>query len=115
MPDTYYLKLSEKAAIEMPLKAENEDYLFTGTISTDGFTSKPDGEGGNIITYRAKFVSEITLIDNGKTMIKGKRKGSPSEQLYRVLLKEASLLNEDPQTYYEEKMQEIIKSREVDL
>jgi hypothetical protein len=115
MPDTYYLKLSEKSTIESALDADNRDYQFTGTISTDGFTTKPDGEGGQIITYKAKFVSEITLIDGGKSMIKGKKKGSKSEQLYRVLIKEAQLLNEDPQTYYEEKMSEIIKSREFEV
>lgn len=77
----HYIKITDKAYIDEPLQDECE-YQIEGVIETDGFTDKGDKDnpGKRIITYKAKFVRNITL-QRGGQVIRLKDKGSESKKL----------------------------------
>lgn len=103
---SYFLKIKDKAAIEANLEDETE-YQFTGVITTKGFKSDPDGEGGNDITIGALFTSHLTLIKGDKTLIKGRDKKSMSKKLRGAIWHmqdEKERMDMDEEVFYQKMM-----------
>jgi len=79
----FFLKITGKVNIPVPLEVDNE-YQFTGVISTYGSDSTSKQDGTHTVTYKAQFSESITLI-KGEQVILGKDKQSNSQQLRKAV------------------------------
>lgn len=105
----HYLKISEKAYIEQPLKHETE-YEIKGVVTTT--EDLQSHKKGQILTYSAIFTGNVELIEiRTGNLIKGKAKGSYSQRFRgRICGYAKDELGEiDTEAYYENFMKKAIR------
>lgn len=110
MQNNYYLRITDKASIAEPLEIDHE-YTFAGIITIEKIEKAGNGEGFDY-THKAKFTSHLEL-QKGDKVIKGNKKSSVSQRMFRRAYVASNEKGIDHEAYYQMMGNKIIRNWEL--